>query len=154
MGFSARRATAMAILAMAVSIPSQATLGEHERTVEADRRMFHAQAAQRQDGAKYHVHQIMTDSRQLVREYALPDGTIFAITWRGAHQPDLEQLFGTYYKEYVDAEVNTAVPPGRAPKITSSTNITVSKFGHMGDVRGKAVIPQFVPDGVSARDLQ
>lgn len=130
-----------------------ASLGQHEGSAESDRIALHGKRTVSQD-ASYRVHEITTDTRQTVREYVTASGQIFAVTWRGARQPDLEQLFGEYYAEYLEAERATPVPAGRAPKVTSSINVTVFKMGHMGDVHGKAVLPRFLPDGVQVRDLR
>ena len=43
------------------------------------------------------VHEIST-ARMTVREYVNADGTIFAVTWKGWSEPDLDQLLGPYAK--------------------------------------------------------
>jgi len=142
------------VFAVAVLFPAQvlAGLGDDERSVEVDRRALSGDKSVATTGS-YRVYEIHTNSRQTVREYVSLTGSVFAITWRGARQPDLSQLFGTYYNEYLAAERVTPPSVGRAPRTTESTNVRVHKFGHMGDVRGKAYIPMFVPDGVDPKGL-
>src|SRR5271156_1611294 len=48
----------------------------------------------------YTVEQISTPSGVTVNEYLSPDGTVFAVSWRGPGPPDLSQLFGSYFAEY------------------------------------------------------
>ena len=35
-----------------------------------------------------------------VREFVLPSGVVFAVTWRGIKHPDLSQVLGNYHAEY------------------------------------------------------
>lgn len=83
-----------------------------------------------------------------------PDGTVFAVTWNGLGEPDLSQLFGTFYNEYEQANKGTATPTGRLPKKVQSDNLVVFKSGHMRHVTGKAYNPNLVPSGFNLKDLQ
>ena len=129
-----------------------ASLGDSEATVEKDRQMMHA-TRKMTPHETYRVHEIVEPEHK-VREYVTPDGVVFAVTWRGMGQPDLQQLFGAFYQEYQEADIASHRPVGRAPKKVKSTNMITEKFGHMRDVRGRAYIPNLVPAGVDLKDIK
>jgi hypothetical protein len=129
-----------------------AVIGAKEPSIDSDVQRVHGTRTMRHF-EHYRVHEI-ADPARTVREYVAENGTIFAVTWRGVGQPDLGQLFGNYYQEYLDAEKTTSTPAGRMPKKIQSSHMVVQKFGRMGDVQGKAYIPSLLPDGFNLKSLQ
>lgn len=131
---------------------AQASLGKEEASVEADSRSFHG-VRKMSSKEGYRVHEITTNS-QSIREYVTTDGVVFCVAWNGMTQPDLTQLFGSFYQEYRDAEAKTPRPAGRRPLTIKSDNVVVSRGGHMRDVRGKACIPNLTPSNIDQKDIQ
>jgi hypothetical protein len=97
---------------------------------------------------------LITTSAHTIKEYETLDGQIFAVTWRGISRPRLAQIFGNYYQEYAKTEAATPVPRGRAPFKLTSSNLIVEHGGHARDVRGRAVMPALVPNGVDLSEIQ
>jgi hypothetical protein len=94
-----------------------------------------------------------------IREYAAPDGTIFAITWRGLGHPDLTPFLGSYYAEYEAMNRNAAAGRKKrtnrlAHSSVSTQHVVVRKFGHLRSARGLAYVPALLPKGVEPGELQ
>jgi hypothetical protein len=147
-----------------------ASLGGSIDSIESDRKAFEGKlrsfspsgspsgtssGPQRQ----FTIHEISQDGTK-IQEYALPDGTVFAVSWRGPTQPDLSVLLGNYYSEYEQTLLKlnrpsgrTAQRRGRSSRIIRSKNLVIERSGHMRDVRGKAYLPDLMPTGLKAEDL-
>lgn len=149
---------------------AMASLGGPLDSIESDRKAFEGKLSEivvpqaRNAQRHYTEHLIQQDGTE-IREYALPDGTVFAVTWRGPTQPDLSVLLGSYYNEYQDtlallqrstsqhSNDRTAQRRGRSARVIRSKNMVLERSGHMRDIRGKAYLPQLMPDGVHPEDL-
>ncbi|MGH8230771.1 MAG: DUF2844 domain-containing protein [Steroidobacteraceae bacterium] len=141
------------ITALLWQAPAQAHLGGDARSVDADRQVLHAQL-RTVPMQQYSVHQISTEAGGEVREYATPQGTIFAVTWRGPLPPDLRQLFGAYYQQYQSAA--TAHPrPGMHRQLrVAAGDLIVQSTARPRSFGGKAYVQSLMPAGVSIADLQ
>jgi hypothetical protein len=73
---------------------------------------------------------------------------VFAVTWSGPVRPDMRELLGSYFPNFVS---NAG---GRGPHIERSSELVLQSMGHPGDVSGKAYIPRLVPANVNAGELQ
>ncbi len=128
-----------------------ATLGEPESSIATEPQLGRASVKATNLGA-YRVHESQLPSGTVVREYAAPNGNVFAVTWRGPFVPNLKQLLGRYYGEYA----------ARAPANhsdhhhleVSQTDLVVHTSGHMRAMAGRAYLPQALPAGVTPGDLQ
>lgn len=129
---------------------SFATLGEKISSITDDQRALRGvkKTLQRES---YSVHEITYGGHQ-VKEYASNQGIVFAVTWRGNSEPDLSVLFGNYYSEYKEAKPVRRFR-GRGPKQFQTRHLQVEKFGHMRDIRGKAYIPELIPNGVNIETI-
>lgn len=105
--------------------------------------------------ASYTVTQTTLASGTVVREYVSAAGTVFGIAWSGPRMPDLPQLLGTYFTQFDSARVALrSSQPGRGPLDLSLPGLVVRSGGHMGAFSGQAYLPQSLPTGVSAADIQ
>ena len=146
--------TTMALLALAsltLSMPARATLGGAIESVERDRSHLKAQARS-QAGPGYTVHAMTAASGTAIREYAAPDGQVFAVTWSGPAMPDLRQLLGSYFSTY--ASDTTARRSGHSHRLVDRPELVVRSSGHQRSFSGKAYVPSMVPTGVAIDDLQ
>lgn len=105
--------------------------------------------------ASYTVTQTTLASGTAVREYVSAAGTVFGIAWNGPRMPDLPTLLGTYFSQF-DSGRNAlrAAHPGRGPLDLELSGLVVRSGGHMGAFAGQAYLPQLLPVGVSAADIQ
>jgi hypothetical protein len=91
----------------------------------------------------------------VVNEYVGADGTVFGIAWQGPRIPDLPSLLGSYFPQYVQGIQNQrANGGGRGPVSVAGSALVVRSGGHMGAFVGQAYLPQALPAGVSASDIQ
>ncbi|WP_407655424.1 DUF2844 domain-containing protein [Burkholderia alba] len=105
--------------------------------------------------ANYTVRETTLGSGTVVREYLSSAGTVFAISWRGPVVPDLSDLLGTYFPQYVAGVQATHLVHGvRAPVAVDADNLVVHTGGHMGSFSGQAWLPQALPAGFTDDDIQ
>jgi hypothetical protein len=92
----------------------------------------------------------------VVREYLAADGSVFGIAWRGPQMPDLNDLLGSYFPQYVAGvkAVRAARGGGRGPVAVDQSSLVVRSGGHMGAFSGQAWLPPALPAGVSGSDIQ
>ena len=143
-------AMAAGLLCLA-SPPAHATLGRSYESVQADRVRMAAKMASVSASA-YTVHTLSV-SGGVVREYADPQGMVFAVAWRGQGRPDLRQLLGDSYDVLQADNVRTNVPRTRTPLAVHRSTLVVRTGGRPGAFWGLAYLPQQTPAGVSVQDL-
>jgi hypothetical protein len=77
---------------------------------------------------------------------------VFGVAWQGPSMPDLRQLLGVYFDQYVEAAA--ARRTRRAPVLVELPGLVVHSSGHMRAFSGKAYLPQGLPQGVTAEEIQ
>jgi hypothetical protein len=140
-------------LAVALLWPcmASATLGEPESSIAAEPQLGRV-SIKATDLGIYRVHESPLPSGTVVREYAAPNGNVFAVTWRGPFVPNLKQLLGRYFEEYAaGAKANHA---DHHHLEVRQSDLVVQAGGHMRAMAGRAYLPQAVPAGVTPGDLQ
>ena len=128
-----------------------ATLGETESSVATEPQLAKASIKETMRGS-YRVHEIQQPSGTVIREYAGLDGKVFAVTWHGPFPINLRQTLGSYFDQYV-----AAVPGGHQDRNhvqVRQSNLVVQVGGHMRAYSGRAYLPQALPSGVVAGDLE
>ena len=128
-----------------------AALGEPESSLKAETQLNRATIKQ-VDYGPYRVHEMQLPSGTVLREYAGPDGKVFAVTWNGPFIPNLRQTLGRYFDQY--AAGAAAVHGDRKHLEVRQADLVVESGGHMRAHHGRAYLPQAVPSGVSIGDLQ
>ncbi|SED59068.1 Protein of unknown function [Burkholderia sp. WP9] len=106
--------------------------------------------------ASYTVRETTLGSGTVIREYLAADGSVFGIAWHGPQMPDLNDLLGNYFPQYV-AGVKAARASrggGRGPVAVDQSSLVVRSGGHMGAFSGQAWLPPALPAGVSGSDIQ
>ena len=148
----ARLAALAACAALAPSLAA-ATLGERLDSIEADRVRLSARLVGAQDRGRYQVHSLESPATT-VRQFAGPDGVVFAVAWDGLAVPDLAPLLGGY-----DADYRAALPPhrprsGARGARVAGQRVVVETWGRMRDLHGLAYVPALLPAGVGRDDLR
>lgn len=132
-------------------IPAFCVLGQDVSSVASDQ--AHLKAFTRvQVTSSYTVHEMRTPTGTTVRQFASPAGTVFAVTWEG-FSPDLQQLLGEYFEQYVAAASSQQARRGRGVYIDTG-DLVVETGGHMRFVVGRAYLRSQVPQGVDADELR
>jgi hypothetical protein len=98
------------------------------------------------------VQMLTLSSGTVVREYLSTAGVVFAISWQGPVLPQLKQLLGTdNFTQYTQAQSEGS---GRGFAGVDLPNLVVNSGGHMGAFFGRAWLPQALPAGITAKDIQ
>ena len=141
-------------LTLLVTAPAFAALGEDSSSVQTD--MAHMQGSLRTTQTQaFTVHEIKAATGTTVREYASPSGKIFAVAWQGPWLPNMRGLLASYFAQYEQA-LQTAVQSrsGRRPLVIEQPGLVVQSGGHMRSFAGRAYIPQMMPQGIRAEEIQ
>lgn len=140
-------------MVLAFSPKAHATLGERADSITADREALHAVQATSTPHGGYSVQEISSVASQ-VREYLLPSGVVFGVSWNGRVNPDLTQLLGSYWNEYSVAQQKGVRTFGRRSRKVATPNVVVQTWGHMRNLRGRAYLPALIPAGVAIDDIK
>lgn len=105
--------------------------------------------------SNYTVRSTTLASGTVVNEYLSAQGAVFGIAWHGPRVPDLASLLGSYFPQYKEGlKAQRAARGGRGPVSVQGSGLVVLSDGHMGSFAGCAYLPQSLPAGVSASDIQ
>ena len=139
---------------LALPFPSAASLGGDVTSVQADVAKMQA-TVQTSSSDSYTVHEMQTATGVAVKEYVSSAGKVFAVTWKGPTHPDLRQLLGSYFEQFVQAEqAERAQRHGHGPVLIQEPGLVVQVAGHMRSFAGRAYVPQMVPAGVHLEDIR
>jgi hypothetical protein len=149
----------LALLTLALASTAYAALGGDESSVQNDRvQMKAAKPAAVQSTQNYTVHEITTGYGTVVREYLTPDGKVFGVAWRGPFMPNLQQLFGSYYDEFVQnakaAREAQVVHSRGAPLRVEQPDLVVHSAGRVRAYAGQAYLPGLLPAGVDPESIK
>src|SRR5262245_17012073 len=98
-----KRASSAVLIWLLFSSTLFASLGGSVATVEADRVRTQSALVRIARAGAYSVHEILTPTGTTIREFYGSDGIVFGIAWDGEFPPDLRQLFGPYFDQYLRA---------------------------------------------------
>jgi len=129
--------------------PASCSLGDDVASVTADQAHFKS-PTRVVVMASYSVHVMRTPAGTIIRQFVSPSGTVFGVAWQG-FSPDLQQLLGSHFEEYVSAASQPAAR-GRGVHIETG-DLVVETGGHMRFVVGHAFLRSKMPLGVHADDL-
>jgi hypothetical protein len=132
-------------------IPAFCVLGQDVSSVASDQARMKA-SVRVVVANSYSVHEMQTPTGTAVRQFVSPAGTVFAVTWQG-FSPDLQQLLGEYFEEYVTAASSQPARRGRGVFIDTG-DLVVETGGHMRFAVGRAYLRSKVPQGVDADALR
>ncbi len=130
-----------------------AGLGDQESSIEKDRQAVGAPSSAVQDKHVFKIHEMTAHSAR-IREFTNGSGKIFAISWRGVADPNLEPLLGSYYQEFQNARKNQKISHGRKPLSIKTANLVYQKSGHMRDLHSLVYLNGQLPAGIEPKDLQ
>jgi len=135
-----------------VSCPALAALGGDVSSVEADRAHMKAEITVTQAEA-YAVHEMKAPGGTVVKEYVSSAGKVFAVSWHGPFYPDLQQILGTYFQQYQAGLQAQPKHYGHHPLNLQQAGLVVQSGGHMRAYWGRAYVPEMLPQGVKADEI-
>jgi hypothetical protein len=154
----AKRILHLGMLWMIASMGSiaHASLGGDSSSIETDRTVMRAEHAATQTpsvNGNYTVHEITLPSGTLVRQYASSAGVVFAVTWRGPHIPNLQQILGDHFQT-LSAHQNQQSMAGHRSISHHAADLVIESSGHPRSFVGRAYLPTAMPSGISPQDIQ
>ena len=130
---------------------SQAALGASMESIAADQAGLHA-SINVSVHPGYEIHELTLPSGTSVREYVTGAGIVFAVTWNGAALPDLRQILGSSFADYLGAAQSRH--GGHHHLSLARSDLSIVSSGHMRAFTGRAVLLPLVPAGVSGNELR
>jgi len=125
---------ALALSAL-LSTPALAALGDDVSTVAADQARFHADLTVAQRG-NYAVHQLAMPAGVRLRHFVGSNGTVFAVSWSGGWRPNLRDVMGRHYDDFIAATRGMPLKRGVARIETHGMVVVMggpqrASFGHV-----------------------
>lgn len=142
---------ALALACLVAPPATQAALGGPEAQAAADAAALRTTPLQRPAGA-YTVHEFVAPGGTRIREFAVPGGAVFAVSWNGPFRPDLRTLLGERYADYQSAP--RLAGSTRSQLAIDHAGLRVRSGGHMHAFRGIAWLPSLLPLGLEPGALQ
>lgn len=139
---------ALACALVLISAAAQAHLGGNEASVQADAAAWQAPTVAAR-GARFAVFTQTTPEGVKVRQFLSPTGLVFAVAWDGPVLPDMERLLGTHFPLYQNALQQRK----RSVRVDTPT-LALESGGMMRAFVGRAYLPDQLPAGVTAADIQ
>jgi hypothetical protein len=144
---------AVATAAFVVPRPLCASLGGDVSTVQSDQARMQA-TLRTTSKDLYSIHEMQAPNNIVVREFVSSAGKVFGVAWQGPSRPDLQQLLGPYFAAFTQAIQAQKKRGGHPPLIVQEDGLVVRLGGHPRAFVGKAYVPQMVPSGVTAEEIQ
>jgi hypothetical protein len=145
---------AIALAAFALPFPASASLGGDVASVHDDQMKMQG-TLRTTSNDSYDVHEIQAANGIVVREFVSHSGNVFGIAWQGRTHPDLRQVLGPYYDQYVQAvHAQRAQRHGHGPLSLQQPGFVLQTSGNMRSLTGKAYLPQGMPAGVHAEEIR
>jgi hypothetical protein len=137
----------MSIAMAAFTLPAWGVLGGNVSSVQDDQTRLKG-TLQVTKAAGYEIHEIQTEQGVKVREFVSAGGTVFGVAWEGPWKPNMRQLLGSYFDQYMNAVPATKTTHG--PVTVQSSGLVVHLAGHPGAFVGQAYLTQMIPQSASA----
>jgi len=144
---------ALSAMSIFVANAAHANLGGNAASVVADQAELHGTLAA-YSRPQFAIQEIATDSGMMLREYLTPAGVVFAICWSGPAPPDLEQLLGAAYADYVQALSQLNRSGSKRSVRLISDALIVEQEGHLRAYVGRAILRGMLPEGVTVEQLR
>jgi hypothetical protein len=138
---------------VASSLPALASLGGNTNSVEADRAQMNAAVRVSQHDT-YAVDEIRAPEGTVVKEFVSPEGKVFAVAWHGQFPPQMQQILGAYFQQYTAALQAQQKHYGHPPLDIETPSLVVQTGGHMRAYAGRAYLPDSLPPGLTADQIQ
>lgn len=140
-----RRSLTAGLLVM--STYAFAVLGQDVSSVQADGARMNS-VVRVETAPAYSVHEMVSPAGATVREFVSASGQVFAIAWQGPYTPDLQQLLGDYFEQYMHA-AQTSPRNARHVVHIETDDLVFESAGHMRFIVGRAYLRNKLPDGAT-----
>jgi hypothetical protein len=147
-----------ASLILSAAFPAWAALGGDITSVQSDQLRMEG-TVRTTAKVSYAVHEIQSSAGTIVREYVASTGSsagkVFAVAWQSPWPPNMRQLLGSYFEQYLQAaKEQDASRLGRRPIMIDQPGLVVQIGGHPRSFTGRAYVPQMLPSDVRVEDIR
>jgi hypothetical protein len=133
-----------AFAAFGFSPSVRAAVGDDVAVVAADQARW--RASLRITAMKdYAIHELTSAVGTTVREYVGSSGKIFAVSWSGGWRPNLRDIMGGRYDQYIEA--TRGKRRGRGPVRVELPGMVVAMGGYLRTFWGHVVLTDLAPSG-------
>lgn len=142
----------IALLVLGAPSLACAALGGNTASTQTDQVQMKASVMHtNKTGSNYSVQQTESPTGVIIKEFVSTSGTVFAVTWQGPLMPNMQQLLGQYFGNYVDAAKSNH--SGHSHLSIRQADLVVQSSGHLRAFSGIAYIPSLLPAGVTVAQL-
>jgi len=122
-------------LSALLSAPARAALGDDVSTVAAAQARLHADLTVAQRGS-YAIHELAMPTGVRLRHFVGSNGTVFAVSWSGGWRPNLRDVMGRHYDDFLAAMRGQPLKRGVARIETADMVVVMggpprASFGHV-----------------------
>ena len=115
--------------------PARAALGDDVATVAAAQARLHADLTVSHRGS-YAIHELAMPSGIRLRHFVGGDGKVFAVSWSGGWRPNLREVMGSHYDDFIAATRGKPIKRGVARVETRGMVVVMGGpqrafFGHV-----------------------
>jgi hypothetical protein len=142
------------MLVLALPAPASAALGGTVASVDADRVHVKGALMRMVTSDGYALHEIRAATGTMVREYVNSSGTVFAVAWDGPWMPDLRQVLGDHFDQYMAAMRAPTARIARGVVSINQAGLVVQMSGHARAFTGRAYLPTMLPPGVRLETIR
>lgn len=130
---------------------ARAALGEKAESIGRDLVALRAKSVSVAHFSSYDQHELTTAEGLRIREY-IGAGGVFAVTWSGRTQPDLQYVLKDHYSTYAKAAAGHR--SGHHVLVASTPDFELRIVKLQREIRGQVRLPALMPVGVDVRELR
>lgn len=97
----------------------------------------------------YSTHTDTNEAGVSITQYVDNNNKVFAVTWSGATMPNLEEILGQYFQEYVTSNQ----VKGLHSNSVGTTDLVVKNSGHVRAFKGVAYLKSMLPANFNVQDI-
>ena len=116
-------------------------------TIVADQARLHAQLTVSQ-ATGYAIHELAMPSGLRLRHFVGASGKVFAVSWSGGWRPNLRDVMGVHYDDFMAA--TRGKPMTRGVARIETRGMVVVMGGHQRAFFGRVYLTDLVPEGFFA----
>ena len=147
-------------LPLLLCAPAWGALGDDVATIAVDRARLHAaltvshrgtQTGSQKGGqtggqtGRYAIHELAMPSGVRLRHFVNGGGKVFAVSWSGGWRPNLRDIMGTHYDDFIAA--TRGKPMKRGVARIETRGMVVVMGGHQRAFFGHVYLTDLLPEG-------
>lgn len=136
------------VVLSALPLMSWASLGDNQASVNTDASALNASVTT-ENNVNYTLYTLTLPSKTVVKEYVSND-KVFAVTWKGPHNPNVNQVIGNYFGRLQDKPLFADHSSAKFVEPDFRAFVRGSIHNH----HGKAFLPQYLPANVTGKDIK